>query len=106
MTIFHPGNKGVPIPVVNTLNITMNKPPVLQWCKEEDQKLWTKSTSEKEEEINNSYNLPSTIQRIRYFNAATGFRVESTWMQAIKAGNFVTWPRLTPKNSMETLPRI
>ncbi len=97
MTIFHPGNKGVTIHKPDTLNITLNKPPVLQGCKEKGQKLWTIATSEEEDEINNVYNLPSTKQSIRYLHAAAGFLVKSTWMQAIKAGNYVTWPRLTPK---------
>jgi hypothetical protein len=51
----------------------------------------------KEEEINNAYNLPSTKQSIRFLHAAAGFLVKSTWMHAIKAGNYVTWPRLTHK---------
>jgi hypothetical protein len=52
-TIFHPGNKGVTIHEPYTLNITMNKPPVLQGHNEEGQKLWTIATSEEEDEINN-----------------------------------------------------
>jgi hypothetical protein len=96
-TIFHPGNEGVTIHKPDTLNITLNKPPVLQGCMEEGQKLRTIATSEEEDEINNVYNLPSTKQSIRYLHAATGFLVKSTWMEAIKAGNYVTWLRLTPE---------
>jgi hypothetical protein len=59
-TKFHPGNEGVTIHGLDTLNITMNKPPVLQGCKEEGQKLWTIWISEKEDKINNVYNSPST----------------------------------------------
>jgi hypothetical protein len=44
-TIFHPNNKGVTIHEPDTLNITMNKPSVLEGCKEEGQKLWTIATS-------------------------------------------------------------
>ena len=44
---------------------------------------------------NNAYNLPSTKQSIRYLHAAAGFPVESEWIKAIKAGNYVTWPELT-----------
>jgi hypothetical protein len=75
----------------------MNKPPVLQGHKEEGLKLWTKVASEEDDQINNVYNLPLTKQSIRYLHAATKFLVESTWMQAIKAGNDVTWSRFTPK---------
>ncbi len=59
-TIFHLGNEGVTIHKPVTLNIMLNKPPLLQGCKEEGQKLWTIATSEEEDEINNVYNLPST----------------------------------------------
>jgi hypothetical protein len=96
-TMFHPGNKGVTIHKPDTLNITMNKQPVLQGRKEEGQKLWTIATSEEEDEIRNVYNLPSTKQSIRYLQAPAGFPVKSTWMQAIKAENYITWPRLNPK---------
>ncbi len=40
---------------------------------------------------------PLTKQSIRHLHAATGFLVKSSWMQAIKAGNYVTWPKLTPE---------
>jgi len=44
---------------------------------------------------NNAYNLPSTKQSIQYLHEAAGFLVESEWIKAIKAGNYVTWPELT-----------
>jgi hypothetical protein len=47
------------------------------------------------EEANNVYSLPSIPQTIPYLHAATGFPVKETWMDAIKAGNFITWPSLT-----------
>jgi len=36
-----------------------------------------------------------TKQSILYLHAAAGFPVESEWIKAIKAGNYVTWPELT-----------
>jgi hypothetical protein len=69
-TIFHPGNKGVTIHKPDTLNVTMNNPPVLLGHKEEGQKLSTIATSEEEGEIHNVYNLSSTKQSIRYLHAA------------------------------------
>jgi len=59
--------------------------------------LWTVSTNEEEgkEEANNAYNLPSTKQSIQYLHAAAGFPMESKWIKAIKAGNYITWPELT-----------
>jgi hypothetical protein len=35
-------------------------------------------------------------QTVRYLHAAAGFPVEETWSKAIKAGNFNTWPTITP----------
>ncbi len=37
-------------------------------------------------------------------HAAAGFPVESTWMQALKAGNYVTWPRLIPPKVQKHFP--
>jgi hypothetical protein len=47
------------------------------------------------EEVQNVSSLPSILQSIRYLHAAAGFSVEATWIKAIKAGNFITWPGLT-----------
>ena len=70
---------------------------MLQGCKEKGDNLWTVSANEEEgeEEANNVYTLPSTKQSIRYLHASAGFPVESEWIKAIKAGNYVTWPELT-----------
>jgi hypothetical protein len=51
--------------------------------------------NDKIEEANNVYSLPSIPQSINYLHAAAGFPVKETWIDAIKAGNFVTWPGLT-----------
>jgi hypothetical protein len=94
-TIFHPENKGVTIHERGTLSIATSSPPVLQGCKENN--LWTVSANEeeREEEANNVYTLPSTKQSVRYLHAAAGIPVESEWIKAIKAGNYVTWLELT-----------
>jgi hypothetical protein len=66
-------------------------------------KLWTttaKYTTKKEqakERANNAYDLPSIKQTDIYLHAAAGLPVEDTWIKAIKAGNFSTWPKITPK---------
>ena len=46
-----------------------------------------------------AYNLPSVEALIRYFHAASGFLVQYTWMRAIKAGNFDSWPGITYYNA-------
>jgi hypothetical protein len=46
------------------------------------------------EEAKKVYSLPSIQQTITYLHAAAGFPVRETWMDAIKAENFITWPSL------------
>ena len=47
------------------------------------------------EQIQNVYELPSTKEVIRYLHACAGFPAKTTWMKAIRAGNYATWPHLT-----------
>jgi hypothetical protein len=54
------------------------------------------TTREKREEASNVYNLPSIEQSIKYLHAAAGYPVEDTWIKAINAGNYTTWPSITP----------
>ena len=42
-----------------------------------------------------TYDLPSVASLISYFHAAVGYPVISTWLNAIKAGNYVSWPGFT-----------
>ena len=58
----------------------------------------------------NAYNLPNLEALVRYMHTAAGFPVKSTWLKAIKKGNFATWPGLRYSNvakyctqSVETL---
>ncbi len=41
------------------------------------------------------YDLPSVNQTIKYLYAAAGYPVKDTWVKAINAGNYTTWPGLT-----------
>ena len=97
-TIFHPGEKGVTIHQAGTVAITTTKPPILQGCKMNGAKLWTVSADQKttKEEANHAYDLPSISQTVRYLHAAAGYPTKATWIKAIKAGNFNTWPTITP----------
>ena len=97
-TIFHPGDEGVTIHKEDTVTITMTAPPVLHGIKTNGEKLWTitsKHGKSKREETHNVYSLPSMAQSIKYLHAAAGFPVKETWLEAIEAGNYVTWPGLT-----------
>ena len=44
---------------------------------------------------NSAYGMPRVAALIRYLHAAAGFPVKSTWLAAIKAGNYVSWIGLT-----------
>ena len=46
------------------------------------------TTSQNKPEANNVYDLPSVEALVRYMHAAAGFPVRSTWLKAIKNGNF------------------
>jgi hypothetical protein len=97
-TLFHSDEDGVSIHKKGTPTITTSKPPVLSGCKSNQVKLWMVSSNQNDqisEEANSVYSLPSNPQTITYLHAATGFPVIETWMDAITAGNFQTWPSLT-----------
>ena len=51
-----------------------------------------------------AYDLPSVNALVRYFHAAAGFPVRDTWLKAIKAGNFRSWPGLTLQNASKYCP--
>ena len=47
----------------------------------------------------NAGDLPSVGALVHYLHAAAGFPVKSTWLAAIKAGNYASWPGLTYANA-------
>ena len=89
-----------------TVSITTTEPPVLQGCKKKGATLWTISADDdtKKERVNKVYDLPSINQTIRYLHAAAGFPTEATWLKAIKAGNFNTWPTLNTSTVRRHFP--
>ena len=48
--------------------------------------------------INNVYELPSMEQSIRYLHGAAGFPTKTTWLKAIRRGNYDTWPLINVTN--------
>ena len=44
---------------------------------------------------NNASDIPSVKALVRFLHVAAGFPVNSTWLAAIKAGNYATWPGFT-----------
>ena len=51
-----------------------------------------------------AYDLPSVEALVEYFHAMAGFPVRTTWLKAIKAGNYHTWPGLTLANATSYCP--
>ena len=47
------------------------------------------------ETANAIFELPSTRQTILYHHASAGFPVKETFLDAVRAGNYATWPGLT-----------
>ena len=50
-----------------------------------------------DESINSVYELPNLQQVVRWYHAAAGYPTKQTWLKAIDAGFFATWPLLTAK---------
>ena len=48
--------------------------------------------------------MPSVEALAIYFHAAAGYPVIDTWLKAIKAGNYDSWPDLTYINATEYCP--
>jgi hypothetical protein len=75
-----------------------------------DEKMDTKVLNENETKIitseiaSNVYDLPSTEHAIRYLHAAAGFPTKPTWIKAINAGFFTSWPMLTTRNVNKYFP--
>ncbi len=53
----------------------------------------------------NAHDLSSVGALIHYLHAAAGFPVKSTWLAAIKAGNYSSWPGLTYANASISIAR-
>eukprot|EP00804_Cyclotella_cryptica_P005131 CCRYP_011531-RA/>CCRYP_011531-RA protein AED:0.43 eAED:0.43 QI:0/0/0/1/1/1/2/0/350 len=55
-------------------------------------------------EANNVYDLPLFEHAIQWMHAVCRYPVKSTWLKAVKAGNFIGWPFLTEKHIAKYFP--
>ena len=55
-------------------------------------------------QANSVYKLPSTKHAIKWMHAVCGYPVKSTWLRAIKAGNYVGWRMVTERNVSKYYP--
>jgi hypothetical protein len=114
----YPRNKGVTIHKEGTLTITSTEPAALQGWRAETG-LWEFDPNHQDHQTYkpehaiaiipddiayNVHALPSTPMAVRFLHAAAGFPPKATWIAAIKAGNFVTWPLLTVENVNKHYP--
>ena len=104
-TIFHPSREGVMVHKKNTFWLQLLHKPVLQGWQDANG-LWKLSCVErilipakrsKQEVAANVYSLPSIPQTMRYLHAAAGFPTKDPWINAIKHGNYTTFPGITAK---------
>ena len=111
-TVFHPRDQGVTIHEEGTLLLIEKKPAEIQGWRA-NTGLWemgitnakkTETPTQEQDRINNVYSLPSIPGAIKYLHAAAGFPPKSTWLAAIKAGNFVTWPGITVESVSKHFP--
>ena len=56
------------------------------------------------EYIYNIYELPSLEPTICYLHAAASFPPKSTWLKAVRQGNYSTWPLINVKNVAKYFP--
>ena len=64
----------------------------------------TKRAKKALNQANSVYDLPSIEQAVKWMHAVCGYPVKSTWLKAIKAGNFIGWPLLTVENVRKYYP--
>jgi hypothetical protein len=54
--------------------------------------------------VNSVYELPNTEQVVAWYHAAAGYPTKATWLKAIDAGFYATWPLLTSKAVKKHFP--
>ena len=96
--------KGAPIMIGKRDERGRYRIPLMQQRGQWQPRLPTKRARKKLSEANSVYDLPSTEQAIKWMHAVCGYPVKSTWLKAVKAGNFVGWPLLTAQNVSKYYP--
>ncbi len=105
-TVFHPSKEGVTVHKPGTIKILTIDKPVFTGINSNG--LWLVRTNDNEpkEEANHVCSIPSTEGNIRFLHATAGFPTKETWLKAIKAGNYLTWPRVTAKTVNRHFPEL
>ena len=90
-----------------TTKITTTSPPILESERCEHTGMWrldlnpatspptTEAQAAPHETINVIFDLPSARDSFLWYHASTGFPTKATFIDAIRNGNYSTWPKLT-----------
>ena len=80
-----------------TTNVKATEPPVLTAHRCHETGLWKLplDPNQPTDNINAIFDLPSTKKTLLWYHAAAGFPPEETFIEAVRAGNYSTWPGLT-----------
>ena len=79
--------------------------PLIQWQGQWHPQKPSKKSIHALQQANSVYDLPSIEQAIKWMHAVCGYPVKSTWLRAIKAGDYVGWPMLTEQNVSKYYPK-
>ena len=58
----------------------------------------------RQEYLHNVYELPSVEPAIWYLHGAAGFLTKTSWLKAIRKGNYLSWPLINVKNVPKYFP--
>jgi hypothetical protein len=58
----------------------------------------------RQEYLYNVYELPSVKPTIWYLHGAAGFPTKTSWLKAIRKGNYLSWPLINVKNVAKHFP--
>ena len=55
--------------------------------------------------VKNIYELPSIGRAVRYLHAAAEFPTKSSWIKAIRKGDYLSWPLINVQNMSKHFPK-
>jgi hypothetical protein len=83
----------IPIkPIIENLNTD-----TILMSQEATNTIMARRSEHPDEFVNSVYELPNLEQVVAWYHAAAGYPTKTTWIKAIKAGFYTTWPQLTVK---------
>lgn len=74
------------------------------WLDEEQGKKLHEVRPNQVDALKNVYELLSTEKVVLYLHMAVGFPLQATWIKAIQAGNYCSWPMMNVRNLKKYFP--